>query len=75
MDRKISLKLIRAFGWVSLIRVVLRLIDLDSAMVRASRALGAVTRAVPILDADAAMDVDRPEHLEAASRVLKEQNR
>lgn len=74
-DRKKSLRMVRAFGWVSLIRVLLRLINLESAMKRASIALRAETRAVPILDANAAMDVDRPEHLDAASKVLSEQGR
>ncbi len=68
--RKKPWQLILHFGVFTLLRALVGALDLDKAFVAASRTLG--LRAKPILldDAVAAMDVDRPEHIPIAEKVL-----
>lgn len=69
-NRKKALRFVAAFGLGTLLRVLFRSIDLDAAMQRASKAIGIDARAL-VLDApEAAMDVDRPEHLEMVEAYL-----
>lgn len=69
-NRKKALRFVAAFGLGTLLRVLFRAIDLDAAMQRASKAIGIDARAL-VLDApEAAMDVDRAEHLELVEAYL-----
>ncbi|NNG14968.1 MAG: NTP transferase domain-containing protein [Gemmatimonadales bacterium] len=58
-SRKKPWRLARAFGPLALLLFMLRLLDLESAMRRASRTIGARIQAVPLPFAEAAVDVDR----------------
>lgn len=69
-NRKKALRFVAAFGLGTLLRVLFRTIDLDAAMQRASKAIG-IDACALVLDApEAAMDVDRPEHLEMVEAYL-----
>jgi GTP:adenosylcobinamide-phosphate guanylyltransferase len=71
-ERKKPWRLARGFGLVSLVLFLLRRLDLDQAMVRASRVIGARVVAIPLEIAEAAVDVDKIEDLELVRKVLKE---
>lgn len=68
--RKKPWQLILHFGVFTLLRAVLGLLDLDKAFASASRTLGLRARPIVLDDAVAAMDVDRPEHIAVAEKVL-----
>jgi hypothetical protein len=70
--RKQPWKLIREFGWVSLALFLLRRLDLDQALERASKVVGARVRAVALPMAEAAVDVDKIEDLELVRSILHE---
>ncbi len=63
------------FGPISLLLFLLRRLDLDAALARASRAIGARVEAVRLPFAEAAVDVDKPSDLELVSRLLAESQR
>ena len=71
-DRKKSFSMIASFGFGTLLRVVTRTITLDEALIKASRALGAVVRAVMVDEVRVAIDVDKPEQAEQVRKILKE---
>ncbi|MDJ0851523.1 MAG: nucleotidyltransferase family protein [Myxococcota bacterium] len=71
--RKRPWRLVSSFGPVALALFLLRRLDLDGALERASRSIGARVRAVRLPFAEAAVDVDRPEDLELVTRLLAEQ--
>jgi hypothetical protein len=68
--RKRPWRLVAAFGPVSLALFALGRLDLDAALARASRAMGARVAALALPFAEAAVDVDRPEDLALAESVL-----
>lgn len=68
--RKRPWRMVSAFGPVSLVLFLLRRLDLDAALRRASRSIGARVAAVRLPMAEAAIDVDRPADLELVSRLL-----
>ena len=73
--RKQPWRLVSAFGPVALVLFLLRLLDLDAALERASRGIGATVRAVRMPFAEAAIDVDRKSDLELVTRILKKRQR
>ena len=73
--RKHPWRLVAVFGPISLLLFALRRLDLTGAMRRVSRAVGAEVRAVPLPQAEAAIDVDRPSDLALATRILEQRER
>ncbi len=73
--RKHPWRLVAVFGPISLLLFALRRLDLAGAMHRVSRAVGAEVRAVPLPQAEAAIDVDRPSDLALATRILEQRER
>jgi hypothetical protein len=67
--RKRPWRLVSAFGPVALALFLLRRLDLDSALARASRTIGARVAAVRLPFPEAAVDVDKPADLELARRI------
>jgi GTP:adenosylcobinamide-phosphate guanylyltransferase len=70
--RKRPWRLVSVFGPISLLLFLLRRLDLDAALARASRTIGARIEAVRLPFAEAAVDVDRPSDLELVTRILSE---
>ena len=70
--RKQPWKLVRSFGVVTLLLFLLRRLDLEAALARASRILGARVEAVELEDAEAAIDVDKPSDLALATRIREQ---
>lgn len=68
-DRKKGLKLIASFGPALLLRAVTRTIAFPDALARAGRRLGCTARPV-VLDAEAPIDVDKPDDLALVTRIL-----
>jgi CTP:molybdopterin cytidylyltransferase MocA len=68
--RKRPWRLIAQFGAVNLALILLRRLDLDAAVGRASRVIGARVVAVEMPFPDAAIDVDKPSDLELATDIL-----
>jgi GTP:adenosylcobinamide-phosphate guanylyltransferase len=68
--RKKPWRLASAFGPMTTLLFVLRLLSLEEALERASRAIGCQIRAVALPFAEAAIDVDRPSDLELVSEIL-----
>jgi GTP:adenosylcobinamide-phosphate guanylyltransferase len=62
-DRKKALRFVAAFGLGTMFRVLFRSIGLEAAVARASRVIGIDARPLVLDAAEAAMDVDKPEHL------------
>ena len=69
-DRKKALRFVAAFGLGTLFRVLFRTIGLEAAVERASRVIGIDARPLVLDAAEAAMDVDRPEHLAIVEAYL-----
>lgn len=70
--RKRPWRLVSVFGPVSLALFLLRRLDLDAALARASRAIGARVEAARLPFAEAAVDVDKPEDLALVTKLLEE---
>lgn len=70
-ERKKPWRLIRVFGLANLLRYLLRRLDLDGAMERASAIMGMAVHAVRMPFAEAAIDVDKPEDLALAGEILR----
>jgi GTP:adenosylcobinamide-phosphate guanylyltransferase len=68
--RKKPWRLAQAFGPFAFLLFMLRLLDLESAMRRASRVVGARVQAVPLPFAEAAVDVDRLSDLILVREIL-----
>lgn len=68
--RKRPWRLVSAFGPVALVLFLLRRLELDAALARASRAIGAKIAAVRMPMAEAAIDVDRPSDLALVEELL-----
>ena len=71
-ERKRPWRIARAFGWTNLLLFLLRRLDLDTALERASRVVGARVAAIPLEIAEAAVDVDKIEDLVLVRRILDE---
>jgi len=71
-DRKKAWRLLAHLGPAILIGALTRTISLNGAAARLGRRLGLSTRAVVLPHAEAAIDVDKPEDLELAERILAE---
>ena len=71
-ERKRPWRIARAFGIANLLLFVSRRLDLDAAMARASRVVGAEVSAIRIPIAEAAVDVDKIEDLELVRSILSE---
>jgi GTP:adenosylcobinamide-phosphate guanylyltransferase len=70
--RKRPWRLVSVFGPISLLLFLLRRLDLDAALARASGAIGARVEAVRMPFAEAAVDVDKPSDLELVTKLLRE---
>ena len=69
-DRKKAARLLVHFGpWLA-VRALTRTIGLGDAIARAGRRLGLTARLVPMPQAEAAIDVDKPADLVLATRIL-----
>jgi GTP:adenosylcobinamide-phosphate guanylyltransferase len=71
-ERKKPWRIARAFGLTTLLLFLLRRLTLEEGMVRASRVIGVKVAAIPLLIAEAAVDVDKIEDLELVRRILSE---
>ena len=69
-ERKRPWRIAKAFGWTTLALFLARRLDLDQAMARASRVVGARVSAVALPFAEAAVDVDKIEDLELVRKIL-----
>jgi 2-phospho-L-lactate guanylyltransferase (CobY/MobA/RfbA family) len=70
--RKRPWRLVSVFGPTTLALFALRRLDLDAALVRVSRIIGARVAVVQMPFAECAIDVDNPRDLALASRILAE---
>ena len=68
-DRKKAGKLVARFGLGGLLLKAFGLLDLAGAMKRASKAMDAEVKAVLMSDPEAAMDVDRPDHIPVVESI------
>jgi GTP:adenosylcobinamide-phosphate guanylyltransferase len=68
--RKRPWRLISTFGFTNLILLALRRLDLEAALPRASRVIGARAAVVQMPFAECAIDVDNLDDLATASRIL-----
>jgi GTP:adenosylcobinamide-phosphate guanylyltransferase len=69
-DRKKAVRLLSHFGpWLAF-RALTRTIGLADALAQAGRRLGLNARLVPMVEAEAAIDVDKPADLALAERIL-----
>ncbi len=73
-SRKKPWRLARAFGAFAFLLFMLRWLDLDSAMRRASRVIGARIQAIPLPFAEAAVDVDRLSDLILVREILSSED-
>lgn len=73
-DRKKAWKLVSAFGFAMLFRVLFRRITLDEAFARASTVMGARVKPVLMDDVKIAFDVDRQHHVDIVAPLLEEQD-
>lgn len=69
-QRKTPWRLFRVFGLRPLLQYLLGRLSLDDAMMQASARLGIAVAAVRMPFTDAAIDVDKPEDLEAVQEIL-----
>jgi GTP:adenosylcobinamide-phosphate guanylyltransferase len=68
--RKQPLRLVAAFGPLTLLLFALRLLSLEGAFARASKKLGVRARPVALPYARAAIDIDKPADLALVERIL-----
>lgn len=68
-NRKKGLRIVGAFGPLLLLGALLRLITIDQAVARAGRRFGVTARIVAIPQAEACIDVDKPDDLQLAERI------
>jgi GTP:adenosylcobinamide-phosphate guanylyltransferase len=69
-DRKKGWKVLAAFGPVLLAGAVLRLLTLPQAIRRAGQRFGAEARVVPMAEAEACIDADKPEDVALIEMIL-----
>lgn len=70
-DRKKGLKIIAAFGPFLLLAVLLRLLTIHQGAARAGRRFGLETRIVPMRQAEACIDADKPADVELIETILE----
>ena len=68
--RKRPWRIARAFGLRTLLRFVMRRLTLEEAFVRVSRVLGIRVEAIPLPQAEAAVDVDKLDDLVLVRKIL-----
>lgn len=68
--RKRPWRLIRVFGLMTLVLVALRQLNLQTGLARVSRVIGARIAVVPVPFPECAIDVDTPDDLATAARIL-----
>ncbi len=73
--RKRPWRLVSTFGPAALLLFLLRRLDVDQALERASRAIGARVAAIRLPFAEAAVDVDKPADLELARSLVADDQR
>jgi hypothetical protein len=69
-DRKKGMKIVGAFGPLLLLGALFRLLTIHQAVGRAGRRFGVEARVVPLPQAEACIDVDKPEDKELADAIL-----
>jgi hypothetical protein len=69
-ERKRPWRLVRAFGWRTLLAYLLGRLTLDAAAARASAVIGARVAAIALPFAEAAIDDDKPADLELVETIL-----
>ncbi|SFR84377.1 NTP transferase domain-containing protein [Sphingomonas jatrophae] len=69
-DRKRVWHVFRAFGWPLFARAITRTIGLKAAIRKAGGRLGMTARLVPLSQAEAAIDVDKPTDLALAREIV-----
>lgn len=69
-DRKKGLKIIAAFGPALLLAVVLRLITIQQGVTRAGLRFGLTARVVPMAQAEACIDADKPADVAMIEEIL-----
>ena len=69
-DRKKGIKIVGAFGPLLLVGAVLRLLSIHQAVARAGRRFGIKARIVAMAQAEACIDVDKPQDKELAETIL-----
>jgi len=74
-ERKRPWRIARAFGTTNLLLFLMRRLDLDAALVRASVVVGAKIEAVRLGSAEAAVDVDKIEDLVLVRSILAERGK
>lgn len=70
-ERKRPWRIVKAFGYRSLLAYLLRRLTLDETMIRASTTIDAQVRAVRLPLAEAGIDVDKPEDLVLVEEILR----
>ena len=69
-DRKKGLKIVAAFGPWLLAGALLRLFTIQGGVARAGRRFGLAARVVPMSDAEACIDADKPSDVTLIERIL-----
>jgi len=69
-DRKKGLKIVAAFGPALLLAVVLRLITIHQGVARAGLRFGLKAKVVPMSEAEACIDADKPVDIELIERIM-----
>lgn len=70
-DRKKGMKIVGAFGPLLLIGALLRVLTIHQAVARLGRRFGLTARVVAMPQAEACIDVDKPDDLTQAEAILK----
>ncbi|WP_420428885.1 HAD-IB family hydrolase [Kordiimonas sp.] len=70
-NRKRPWRILRAFGWSTTLGMALRRFSLSQGFARASHIIGCPIKQHLLQDAEAAMDVDKPDDFIAAEAILK----
>lgn len=69
-DRKRGLKIVAAFGPALLLAVLLRLMTIHQGVARAGRRFGLKAKIVPMSEAEACIDADKPADVELIESIL-----
>ncbi len=73
-DRKKGLKIIAAFGPMLLLAVVLRLITIHQGVARAGLRFGLKAQIVPMAEAEACIDADKPADIVLIEEIMAGRN-
>jgi len=74
-DRKKGLKIIAAFGPALLLAAVLRLITIHQGVARAGLRFGLKAKVVPMSEAEACIDADKPVDIELIEKIFEQRSR